>query len=121
MASTIVGTYPCARTYADTYAMPMRGVASLLTERAVETIGPRTSATRSFEARGVKVALIMTALATRRSGLNRPGACWIVLLRQPCRSPKDRRSEGKPRLRPLCERGERDSNDRTAVDEPDVL
>src|SRR5712691_3717183 len=99
----------------------MHGVASLLTERAVETIGPRTSATRSFEARGVKAALITAVLATRRRGPRAHGARRIVLLRQPRRSPKDRRSEGKPQLRALCERAERDSNARTAADPPDVL
>src|SRR5712691_10389522 len=99
----------------------MHGVASLLTERAVETIGPRTSATRSFEARGVRAPLLTAVLATRRRGLNRPGARRIVLLRQPRRSSKDRRCEGKPPMQALCERGERDSNDRTAVDEPEVF
>src|SRR5439155_24819067 len=78
MASTIVGAYPCARAYADTYARPIHGVASLLTERAVETIGPRTSATRGVEARGVKPVSITAVLLTRRrrpNGSSNGGLC----------------------------------------------
>src|SRR5438034_4700665 len=74
MASTIVGAYPWGRAYADTYAGPMDGVACLLTERAVETIGPRTSATRGVEARGVKPVSITAALAALRAlcGMGEP-------------------------------------------------
>src|SRR5437879_3731716 len=104
MASTIVGAYPCARAYADTYARPIHGVASLLTGRAVETIGPRTSATRGVEARGVKPVSITAVLLTRRRGPN-----W---------SSNGGLCEENPPVRALCGMGEPEGNVRTAVDEP---
>lgn len=95
----------------------MHGVASLLTERAVETIGPRTSVTRSFEAREASAALIMAVVTARWQGLNGRRTRRIGLLRQACRNSKDGLPEGKSPAAILSEMSEEDGNVGPAVGE----